>query len=194
MISKKICFLTLAKGNSNRLKNKNFRNFHKKPLIHWTIKKILKISRNHFVNSDDKSILNYSEKMGAKTILRDFKLRDDDLPSRILMLDSFKYFPKKTDAVIHVQANSPNLDINKIKKVYQLLKFTEIDDIFSLDEKNKINGSIWGITKKKLLRYNLNKKIHDHKVLKNEIWLKDNSIDIHYMKDFKIAEKLFKKK
>ena len=91
-----------------------------------------------------------------------------------------------------MQANSPNLDINKIKKVYQLLKFTEIDDIFSLDDKNKINGSIWGITKK-LLRYNLNKKIHDHKVLKNEIWLKDNSIDIHYMKDFKIAEKLFKK-
>ena len=25
-------------------------------------------------------------------------------------------------------------------------------------------------------------------------YLKDNSIDIHYMKDFKIAEKLFKKK
>jgi hypothetical protein len=62
-----------------------------------------------------------------------------------------------------------------------------------MDGKGNINGSIWGITKKKLLTYNLNKKIHDHKCLKNELWLLDDSIYIHYLSDFKIAEKIFKK-
>ncbi len=193
MIKRKICFLTLAKGHSDRLKNKNFRNFNNKPLIHWTIKKILKISKKYFVNSDNDLILNYSKKLGAKTIIRNKKLRENNLPSRILMLESFRYFPKGTNAVIHVQANSPNLNLNKIMKVYQLLKYTNIEDVFSIDGKGNINGSIWGITKKKLLTYNLSKKIHDHKSLKNELWLLDDSIDIHYLSDLKLAEKIFKK-
>ena len=45
-----------------------------------------------------------------------------------------------------------------------------------------------GVTKK-LKKYNLNKKIHDHKALENECWFIDDTIDIHYLNEFKIAEK-----
>lgn len=96
--------------------------------------------------------------------------------------------------MIHVQANSPNLHISKLKKVYDLLQFADIDDIFSMNSNGETNGSFWGITQKKLKTYNFNKKIHDHKTLKNECWLINDSIDIHTLKEFNKARKISKKK
>ena len=58
---KKICFLTLAKGNSNRLKNKNILSFSGRPLIKLKISKIKKISKNYYINSDSEFILNYTK-------------------------------------------------------------------------------------------------------------------------------------
>jgi CMP-N-acetylneuraminic acid synthetase len=188
-----ICFLTLAKENSNRLKNKNILTFSGYPLIHWTISKIKKISKNHYINSDSEFILNYAKKLKVKTIKRTAKLCGDNIPSRHLLLDSFNYFPQNTYAVIHVQANSPNLQLSKIKKVYDLLMYTDIEDVFSMTSNGKINGSIWGITYKKLKKYNFNKKIHDHKSLTNECWIIDDSIDIHTKHEFVKAQKLFNK-
>ena len=192
-MKRRIVFLTLAKSNSNRLKNKNILKFNKKPLIHWTITKIKKISKEHYINTDSEFILQYAKKLKVKTIIRSPKLRGDSIPSRHLMLDSFKHFPKETYAVIHVQANSPNLEISKIKKVYDLLLHTDLEDVFSIKSNGEINGSFWGITLKKLKTYNFNKKIHDHKSLKNECWVVDDNIDIHTKDEFKKAEKIFKK-
>lgn len=193
-MKRRIVFLTLAKSNSNRLKNKNILKFNKKPLIHWTITKIKKISKDHYINTDSQFIIQYAKKLNVKTIFRTPKLRGDSIPSRHLMLDSFKYFPKNTYAVIHVQANSPNLEISTLKKVYDLLFYTDLEDIFSIRSNGEINGSFWGITLKKLKTYNFNKKIHDHKSLKNECWVVDDSIDIHTISEFKKAEKIFIKK
>ena len=53
------------------------------------------------------------------------------------MLDSFKNFPKNTYAVIHVQANSPNLNFSTIKKVYDIFMYTDIDDVFSISSSGK---------------------------------------------------------
>ena len=192
-MKRKIFFLTLAKDNSNRLKNKNILNFCGKPLIHWTIAKIKKISKNYYINTDSEFIIRYAKKLKVKTIIRSPKLRGDSIPSRHLILDSFKHFPKETYAVIHVQANSPNLEISKIKKVYDLLLHTDIEDIFSMNSNGEINGSFWGITLNKLKTYNFNKKIHDHKSLKNECWIVDDSIDIHTINEFRKTEREFKK-
>ena len=137
---KKICFLTLAKGNNNRLKNKNILSFSGRPLIYWTISKIKKISKNYYINSDSEFILNYAKKLKVKTIRRKPELCGDDIPSRHLMLDSLKNFPKNTYAVIHVQANSPNLNFSTIKKVYDIFMYTDIDDVFSISSSGKING------------------------------------------------------
>lgn len=194
MRNRHICLLTLAKGESKRLENKNMKIFKGKPLLYWTIKKALKITKNYYVNSDNDEILSFAKKNGAKTIKRNKKLLDHETPSRIIIKDSFKEFPKKTNAVIHVQANSPNLEIMKLKKIYQILKYTDVDDIFSLTSNFKINGSFWGITKKKLRKYNLSHKLHDHLSLKNECWFIDDTQDIHYIKEFNKAERNFSKK
>ena len=69
-----------------------------------------------------------------------------------------------------------------------------MDDIFSLTSDLKINGSFWGITKNKLKKYNLSRKLHDHHSLKNECWFIDDSPDMHYINEFKSAEKNFSKK
>ena len=173
---------------------KNILKFNGYPLIYWTISKIRKISKDYYVNSDSEFILNYAKKLKVRTIKRTTKLCGDNVPSRHLMLNSFKYFPKNTYAVIHVQANSPNLNLYPIKKVYDLLMFTDIEDIFSITSDGKINGSIWGITHKKLKKYNFNKKIHDHKSLSNECWIIDDSIDIHTKEEFNKAQKMSRKK
>ena len=194
MKNRRICLLTLAKGESKRLPNKNMRFFMGKPLLYWTIKKALKITKDYYVNSDNDEILSFAKKNGAKTIKRNKKLLGNDVPSRIIINDSFKEFPKGTNAVLHIQANSPNLEVKKINKIYQILKYTDVDDIFSLTSDYKINGSFWGITKNKLKKYNLSRKLHDHYSLKNECWFVDDSHDIHYLNEFKKAEKNFSKK
>ena len=74
MINKQVCLLTLAKGKSKRLSNKNMHLFNGKPLLFWTIKKALKITNNYFVNSDSDEILNFAKKNGAKIIKRNKKL------------------------------------------------------------------------------------------------------------------------
>ena len=69
-MKRKICFLTLAKGNSKRFKNKNIAMFSGKPLIHWTILKIRKITKNYYINTDSKFIEDYAKKFKIRTIFR----------------------------------------------------------------------------------------------------------------------------
>ena len=191
MINKQVCLLTLAKGKSKRLSNKNMHLFNGKPLLFWTIKKALKITNNYFVNSDSDEILNFAKKNGAKIIKRNKKLLEHEVPSRLIMDDSFKNFPKKTEAVIHVQANSPNLEIKKIKQMYEMMKYTSIEDIYTIFSNGELNGSMWGLTKKKLTKINKTKNLNS-KEINSECWLVDDSIDIHYLKELKKAEKIFK--
>ena len=99
MIKRKVCILTLAKSESKRLGNKNMRIFKGKPLLFWTIKKALKITKDYYVNSDSDDILLYAKKNGAKTIKRNVRLLGKEIPSRIIINDSFKKFPKGTNAV-----------------------------------------------------------------------------------------------
>ena len=192
MNNRNICLLTLAKGESKRLSKKNMHIFHGKPMLYWTIKKALKITKNYFVNSDNDQILDFAKKNGAKVIKRNKKLLEHEVPSRLIMDDSFKSFPKITDAVIHVQANSPNLELDKIKKVYQIMKYSSVKDIYTVFSNGNLNGSMWGITKNRLKLINKTKNLLS-KVIESECWFVDDSIDIHHFKELKDAEKIFNK-
>jgi len=78
-IGKKITFLAVipARGNSQRIKNKNLIKLNKKPLIYWTIKSALKSKyiSDICVTSDSEKILNYCKNFDVKTILRPKKFR-----------------------------------------------------------------------------------------------------------------------
>ena len=71
-MNKSIVAIIPAKGNSQRVKNKNLKLFLKKPLIEWTIKSALesKYISKVCVTSENKKILNFkkvSYKFNIKT-------------------------------------------------------------------------------------------------------------------------------
>ena len=189
---KNIALLMIAKGDSKRLRNKNKLKYNGKPMFLWNITKGLRISKNFYFNSDDEEMLRIASKTGLKTIKRDKKLLDHETPSRLIFKSCFKFIPKTIDGILHIQSNSPNLNINLIKTAYHILKYTKIEELLTCDKNYNQYGSIWGITRKRINEYNMNRKIHDRKVIKPDCYLLDESIDIHNFKDFKKSLKLSK--
>lgn len=179
----------IAKGDSKRLKNKNKLIYNNMPMFYWNIKKGLSISKNFYFNSDDQEMIKAASNLGLKIIKREKKLRDHEVPSRLIFKSCFRYMPKDIDGILHIQANSPNLDINLIKTAFEIMKNTKIEELLTCDKNYKQYGSLWGITKKKINTYNMNKAIHDRKVIKPECYLLDYSTDIHTYKDFLISLK-----
>ena len=97
--------------------------------------------------------------------------------------------PKKIDGILHIQANSPNLDIKLIRSALKILQLNNINELLTCDENYNQYGSLWGITKKRIQKYNMKKNIHDRKVIKPDCYLVDKSIDIHTIKDFNLSLK-----
>ncbi len=64
--------IILAKGYSSRLKNKNFRTFHGKPMISWTIQTAIKskLFDKIIVSTDEKKIINRFNKFNIEFVLR----------------------------------------------------------------------------------------------------------------------------
>ena len=100
--------------------------------------------------------------------------------------------PKRVKGILHIQANSPNLNIDLIKSAFYIMKNTKVEEILTCDENYNQYGSLWGITREKINSYNMNKNIHDRKIIKPDCYLLDKSIDIHTHKEFKKSLKFFK--
>lgn len=83
-----------ARGGSKRIKNKNLRKFHGKPLIYYSITaaKNSKIFDKIHVSSDSKKILKYSEKLKIKTDFKRPKILAND---KVGIRDVLKYVVKK---------------------------------------------------------------------------------------------------
>ena len=81
---KKIALLTIAKGNSKRLKNKNKLKYNGKPMFLWNIEKGLSISKNYYFNSDDPEMIDQATNFGLKIIKREKKLLGHEIPSRLI--------------------------------------------------------------------------------------------------------------
>lgn len=186
---KRIALLTIAKGDSKRLKNKNKLIYKNKPMFLWNIEKGLSISKDYYFNSDDNEMISRASKLGLKIIKREKKLMGHEIPSRLIFKSCLEKIPKKFDGILHIQANSPNLDKNLIKCALKIMSLDNINEILTCDENYNQYGSLWGITRKRIKEYNMNKNIHDRKVIKPDCLILDNSIDIHTLKDFKLSLK-----
>ena len=186
---KKIALLTIAKGNSKRLKNKNKLKYNGKPMFLWNIEKGLSISKNYYFNSDDPEMIDQATNFGLKIIKREKKLLGHEIPSRLIFKSCLERMPKSIDGILHIQANSPNLDINLIKCALKIMQYNHIEELLTCDKDYNQYGSLWGITRKRIKKYNMNKKIHDRKVIKPDCYLVDKSIDIHNSKDLRLSIK-----
>jgi len=173
--------LILAKKDSNRLKDKNFMDFGDKPMFVWNLEKMLRIFDEVYVSSDYDLILEESKKMGAAPIKRPKKLCGD-VPNIPVYRHAIE-FMQKPEIVVAVQANSPTIKESLIKKAKDLMEKYDFKELMTCHLDFKLYGSIWAMSKNRLLNYNNPFKQTP------EILLVDDSIDIHTQEDLTKALK-----
>ena len=148
-------------------------------------------------------MIQIAEKLNAKTMIREKHLLEHEIPARILFKSCLKFMPKNIDGILAIQANSPNIKPSLIKKAYEIMKKTEVEELVTCYENYEKNlntfnitvyASLWGATRKKIKKYNNNVKIHDDYFFNPDCILVDGSIDIHTKKDFLLSQKIFKEK
>ena len=211
-----------ARGGSKRIKNKNLKILHNKPLIYWSINAAI---RSKYINeicvtSDSEKILKYSEKLRVKTIRRPARLSTDKIHADKALIHVCKKFKNKYDYVVMLQPTSPLRTARDIDQAIKKIILSKSDSLLSACKESFF---IW---KKKLnkftaINYNYRKRPRHQDVefyrengaiyitkleslLKNKNRLAgkvqiycmtvENSIDIDTLNDFKIANSLMMKK
>ena len=212
-----------ARGGSKGIKNKNLKNFNKKPLIYWTIKQAIqsKFSSDIYVTSDSNSILNFSKKIGIKTIKRPKNIAKDIYYTEEAILHFLKNSKINYENIILLQPTSPLRKIKDIDNAFDLFIQNKCKSLFSVSFFSDF--TVWKTLKNKIVpfSYNPNKRIIRQKdtkyfiengsiyIFKSSIIKKNmNRIDVNSfaiykmnklqffeiddIEDFKICEHIFK--
>ena len=217
-MSKKLPIIAIipARANSKRLKNKNIKSFMGKPLIYWTIKQALEIKliNRVIVNTEDSEIASIAKSYGAEVpFIRPARLSNDNVSATEVIKHAITKL-KFNGIVVLLQPTSPlreKKDIikgisminNNVKSTMSVYKFPHPSEIVTLNKigekfnplsKTKIlnitNGAVYVATSDWLLK---NPTFYCEDVYTYEMSA-ENSIDIDYDYQFKIAEAMFKVK
>ena len=177
-MSKDIVGLILAKSKSNRLPQKNTRDFKGQAMFLVNVKKCLRIFDEIYVSSDSDYILDLATQVGAIGIKRGDELCGDT--PNIPVYQHALQFMGDVDAIVAVQANSPTVESNLIILTKSLME-RGIEEVMTCDLDYKIYGSIWAISTRKLRNYGDPYSPHP------QILLVDKSMDIHTERDYEAA-------
>ena len=134
-----------------------------------------------YVSSDSKKILDQAIKVGAIPILRGENLCGDT-PNIPVYQHALKVMPDDVQGIVAVQANSPTIDIEIIKEIKKLMEEGK-KEVMTMHEDGTIYGSVWAISKNKLLNYG------DPYKPQPEIKILDTSVDIHNQEDYNMVIK-----
>lgn len=180
--------LILAKGESKRLPRKNMRNFNGKAMFLWNLEKCLRLFDRVYVSSDNEEILMQAWQAGAIRIDRDETLTGDT--PNIPVYQHALARMGKVDAVVAVQACSPNLDQNLIAITKHLME-SGVPEVMTVhpiirgetyhEQCFYLYGSIWAVQADLLREY------PDPYKPNPKVLLEDNSVDIHDEGDFNRA-------
>lgn len=176
----KVSFLILAKKESKRLKNKNWRDFCGKPMFVWNVLKCKELG-DVYVSSESDMILKIAKKYGAMPIKRPKELCGD-IPNIPVYRHAIR-FMGNTDTLIAVQANSPTIDKYLIEAAKEIMLSGFCRELMTCHNDFKLYGSIWAMSKKRLESYG------DPCKQTPEILLVDESVDVHIYQDFLNAKK-----
>ena len=129
--------MTLARGGSKKIKNKNIVKINNKPLIFYTIKECQKskLLTNYIISTDSRKITKISKKYNVETpFLRPKNISNDKSTSSIAikhaLLMSEKIYKKKFDYVVEIMNTNP------------LKTFKDIDNVIKMIIKNKYDSVI----------------------------------------------------
>lgn len=170
--------LVLAQHISKRLPGKNSLDFKGRPMFLENTSKLLKLLGRVYVTSDSQVVLNEARKVGAIPIWRGKKLCGEcpNIPVYQHALSKMN----GVDGIIAVQANSPTVNFNLIAMTKSIMEMG-VAEVMTCHTDRSIYGSIWAITKKKLLHYG------DYYHPEPDVLVVDTSIDIHDFKDYQEA-------
>jgi len=171
----KIYGLLGAKKYSSRLKNKAKRDFNGRPMFEWNVEKGVKIFDKMFVTSDDDEILKRSEELGAIPIKRtDPKLME--CPNITYYKHALKYMGD-VDVVVAIQINSPTVSEETIRSIKLMMNKKE--EVKTCHKDKSDYGSVWALTVDKIKNY------PDPYNSSPDVWVIDESVDIHTLADLK---------
>lgn len=121
-MGKKRLAIIPAREGSKRIKNKNLKIFHNKPLIYYSIKSTIdsRIFDKIHVSSDSKKILQYSNSLGVKIdFVRPKKLSGDRIglfPVLQYVVNQYKKVGNVYDEIWLIYATNPFINKKIIKK------------------------------------------------------------------------------
>lgn len=157
-MSNKILGITLARGGSKSIKNKNITKILNKPLIYYTIKeaKKSKYLTDYIVSTDSKKIARVANLYGADTpFIRPKFLSKDNSTSVDSLIHAVKFMEKKNkikyDYVVELMCTNPLKKSDDIDKIIKILVKKNPDTCIALHQiydhhparvKKIINGKI----------------------------------------------------
>jgi len=181
-----IIALIPAKGNSNRLPNKNLYLLKGKPLLCWTIDAAKKSKYLHeiYVSTENKEIKKKALENNVKVIDRPLELSGNSIGKQEVLEHALSIIEKdeNIDVICMLQANSPELKHEKIDEA--------IEKIINS------NGKVWdciSINKETLFTDGAIRVFQRHCVNEKGIGMYKaivltDYIDVHYMEDVKTIE------
>ena len=139
MKKKKVLAITLARGGSKEVKNKNIRKINGRPLIWFTIKEALKskLIDQYIVSTDSQVIKKISQKHGAEVpFLRPKKFSTDKASSVVALQHAVKYLEtkenKKFDIIVELMCTNPLKNSQDIDNVIKKIIKTNSDTVIAV--------------------------------------------------------------
>ena len=133
-----IVSLTIARGGSKGIKNKNLILINGNSLLSYQVKNCLSIKdiKSVYVSSDCKNILSCSKELGAIPVKRPDSLAKDETPAEDVLIHFANNFD--FDIIVFAQTTSPLVESEDIQKGIDLFKTGEYDSVFSVTEEHWI--------------------------------------------------------
>ena len=132
-----------ARHGSKRIKLKNIKIFYSKPIIFWTIKKLIKtkIFDLIVVTSDSSRILNISKKFGANVLIKRPKIiSNDEAPTNKVIIHAIDYLKAQginistNSSICCVYPCNPFILVKDLKKAFFFFKKDSSKFVLSVTE------------------------------------------------------------
>ena len=177
--------VTLARGGSKGIKNKNLAKIKGKPLIYYTIKEAKKTKEitNYIVSTDSSKIKKVAQKYKAKVpFLRPRKFSQDNSSSasalKHALIECEKIFNKKFNYVVELMATNPLKKASDIKNIIKILLKNKSDSVIAVNQLfDHHPARIKKIVKGKLYDFAIKEKLESRRQdLKPNAYVRSGSI------------------
>ena len=151
----KVACIIPARGGSKRLPRKNMHPLLGKPLVCWPIEACLKSKyldqKNIFVSTEDPEIKSLVEGLGVNVIDRPARLSEDSIWTQDVLSHAKDHLESKGiafDIMVRVQANSPQVQPEKIDECIEKLINRNLWEVFTVDQDGVEDAAIHALLRK----------------------------------------------